>query len=102
MSLQSPTEAAFKVVGSWLFDFFEPTLGGQVATPIRDAMGTFGEIASSGSKYWGEEWRAKVDELDALADRQLMEFFVHYLKGKGYRVGEDGGHWHGGIQPSAN
>lgn len=93
-------ESAFAVVANWFEEFFT-TLGPEVGESCGDALRSFAELATSSSKYWGEEWRQKVDELDITSDRLLMEFFLHYLNAKNYRVGNspDG---RPSIEPSEN
>jgi hypothetical protein len=81
-------EAAFGVVADWFEAYFE-SLDPIVGRSFSQALRTYSDLATSSRKHWGEEWRRRVDELDAAADRQLMEFFLHYLNAKGYRVGSD-------------
>ncbi len=93
-------ESAFTVVANWFEAFFE-TLGPEVGESFGNALRSFSDLATSSHKYWGEEWQQKVDELDIASDRLLMEFFLHYLNAKDYRVGHspDG---RINIEPSEN
>ena len=93
-------ESAFAVVADWFENYFG-YLGPQVGKKFGETLRTFSEMANASSKYWGEEWRSKIDELDATSDRLLMEFFLHYLNAKNYRVGNspDG---RMSIEPSEN
>ncbi len=81
-------ESAFAVVADWFESYFQ-TLGPEVGELCGKALRTFSDLATSPHKYWGEEWQRRADELDVASDRFFMEFFLHYLNAKGYRVGTD-------------
>jgi hypothetical protein len=88
MSDKPDLESAFAVVANWFETFFE-AIGPEVGKSFGKALRSFSDLATSSHKYWGEEWQQKVEELDIASDRLLMEFFLHYINAKGYRVGRE-------------
>jgi hypothetical protein len=81
-------ESAFDVVAGWFESHFE-TIGPDVGKSFGKALRTDSELATSPHNHQGEDWRRRADELDAISDQLLMEFFLRYLNAKGYRVGSD-------------
>jgi hypothetical protein len=102
MAHKPDLETAFKTVASWFASYFS-SVGPGIGSTFANALHCYSELATSPHKYVGEEWQRRVEELDKESDRLLMEFFLHYLNAKGYRVGnDDDGHVQINVEPSQN